>query len=63
MASLSLMVVGRRPTFAIHVPSDRRMSDSWAHESRGVAVVVEVAGVEPASPELSVGLLRAQPMV
>jgi hypothetical protein len=27
-----------------------------------VVVVVEVAGVEPASPELLVGLLRAQPL-
>src|ERR1700694_852356 len=26
-------------------------------------MVVEVAGVEPASPELLVGLLRAQPMI
>jgi hypothetical protein len=26
------------------------------------SVVVEVAGVEPASPELLVGLLRAQPL-
>ena len=28
----------------------------------GWSVVVEVAGVEPASPELLVGLLRAQPL-
>ena len=30
---------------------------------RDVPMVVEVAGIEPASPSFSVGLLRAQPVL
>ena len=39
----------------------RRVKDKSA--GQGIDLGVEVAGVEPASPKLSVGLLRAQPMV
>ena len=41
------------------------MAELLKHKSPGqdIDLGVEVAGVEPASPKLSVGLLRAQPMI